>query len=439
MSLTKVSYAMIQGAPVNVLDYGAKCDGITDDTVAVQAAVTYAIANNLGVYVPGLCLLTASVNIDRQVDGAAFDDYFVISSNGSGGFTVDTAIPMFSTTIAFSTDPVSQLVRFENVIFQSSNSSLAAYVLDNAKFLRTSFESCTFAKIKLLTAPTVYTQSIYLIGCNIRRFSGTFFNSGSYTYDFKMVNCIVEAGGGTALRWHNAIGCSVVSSCIEGMSGTAIAYNGASGIDITGSYFEGNGLDIDGTDGGTSSSNAYGVCLNGNYFSHPNATYSIVWGASFNCISIGNYHQYNMHNQTSATSDVMVDDFAQGSLCATTITRVAGNYSDRFIGTYHGFTAGQTANFYYSKVGNTVTVNIPTTSGTSNSTSFYVSGVSSNIIPTRQQDCICRVKDNGTDSFGIAIVDTSGNISFGVGSAGNSFTASGTKSTENCTITYALD
>jgi len=39
MSLTKVSYSMIQGSSANVLDFGADPTGATDSTVAFQAAL----------------------------------------------------------------------------------------------------------------------------------------------------------------------------------------------------------------------------------------------------------------------------------------------------------------------------------------------------------------------------------------------------------------
>jgi hypothetical protein len=45
MSLTKVSYSMITGAPVNVLDFGAVGDGVVDDTQAIQDALDAVFAN----------------------------------------------------------------------------------------------------------------------------------------------------------------------------------------------------------------------------------------------------------------------------------------------------------------------------------------------------------------------------------------------------------
>jgi hypothetical protein len=69
MSLTKATYSMINGAPFNVLDYGALGDGTTDDAAAINAAITAAIADGGGtVYLPpGTYRTTTAINITDDV------------------------------------------------------------------------------------------------------------------------------------------------------------------------------------------------------------------------------------------------------------------------------------------------------------------------------------------------------------------------------------
>ena len=60
MSLTKATYSMIDGAPFNVLDFGAVADGVTNDAAAFNAAV--AAAGTQAVYVPkGSYAITGTV------------------------------------------------------------------------------------------------------------------------------------------------------------------------------------------------------------------------------------------------------------------------------------------------------------------------------------------------------------------------------------------
>lgn len=74
MSLTKVSYAMINGDPINVLDYGAVGDGITNDAPAFIAART--AANGKKIYVPAgtyklNSVISSSEDLILEGDGPA--------------------------------------------------------------------------------------------------------------------------------------------------------------------------------------------------------------------------------------------------------------------------------------------------------------------------------------------------------------------------------
>lgn len=68
MSLTKVTYSMIDGASVNVLDYGAVGNGIADDTAAIQAAINAAKLVGAQVWLPpGDYKITNSLNVYENV------------------------------------------------------------------------------------------------------------------------------------------------------------------------------------------------------------------------------------------------------------------------------------------------------------------------------------------------------------------------------------
>lgn len=305
-------YKRVYDGAIKTSWFGAVGDGRTDDSRAVQKAVTWCVRNHKNLDVDGMHMIRTPITIDRKVDSSEFDHYFILSSNSGGGFVTDKAIPIFSTSIPYTTNPVSQLVNFRDLNFRSLDRNLASFVLDSAKFLRIQFLNCSFNDIKLLHSNR-YVQTIYLTNCNIRGFKGDFFRTMATIYDFKMIGCIAEKGEGTCLYLTYPTGCAIQGSLIEGMKGTAITFNGSRGINISGNYFEGNDsadvrCDVKAV--------CRGVAIVGNFFANINKKdplYSIYWGPTVGAISHGNDAISNLHFLSPKT-DVDIKDSAKNKL-----------------------------------------------------------------------------------------------------------------------------
>ena len=93
MSLTKVSYSMITGAPVNVKDLGATGDGVTNDAAAFVAAIDAVASTGQAIYVPAGTyiigsVLTSTGHLNMFGDGEKSVLDFSGVTSGSSGITV---------------------------------------------------------------------------------------------------------------------------------------------------------------------------------------------------------------------------------------------------------------------------------------------------------------------------------------------------------------
>jgi hypothetical protein len=326
---------------VSVKDFGAVGDGTTDDTAAVQSAVNYCVANDYDLIVNGLCYLTNTININRAVNDPTYDKFFTIFSNSGGGFIVKDDTAMFGSSLTYTINPVSQLVRFENVSFETDDAFLTqAFVLDGNKFLRTEFVGCSFRKIKLLNASSTgqYIQSLYITGCNMRRWLGVFLNAQQGIFDFKFNNNICEAGE-NCLNLRSPVGCSVTNNLIEGMSDTAITFDAAQSLLISGNYFEGNTVrDIADASSGATGSKTVTVVSN---FFDPYARTSpcVYWGDTILAVAAGNYMKTvtgTLHKLSSG-SFVNITDYSEGvNADAPSYTYMRDLYNANGLGTNYG-------------------------------------------------------------------------------------------------------
>jgi hypothetical protein len=187
MSLTKATYSMIEGAPANVLDFGAVGDGVANDTAAIQAAVNAADA----VYIPAGTYITDVVTIPANTE---------IFGDGAA-----TIIKQIST---FANDSRGSLYANSG----SAGTTVNNITIRDLRIEGTNIVAPTFSEFKHLISlhgvRNVLIENVQIIGF---QGDGIVFGSGivagdeRHNYNVKVINCFFDG-----INYQNRNGISVI-------------------------------------------------------------------------------------------------------------------------------------------------------------------------------------------------------------------------------------
>lgn len=156
MSLTKATYSMIDGAPANVLDFGAVGDGVTDNSAAFVSALQSGAGN---VYVPaGTYAFTSNLSATLTSNVVLFGPGKILYTGTTGNLlplmTVETAGYSFTVDgLSFDgADKISSGLRVYNT---------AAVVLNTLP--NCTINDCTFFQFRMATTG-LWNQGAYVAG-----------------------------------------------------------------------------------------------------------------------------------------------------------------------------------------------------------------------------------------------------------------------------------
>lgn len=101
MSLTKVSYSMITGAPANVIDFGADPSGVSDSTSAIQDAID-SLTSGVVLFPPGTYIVSAKLVLKSNVSlsGNNATITYTVPYEDDQGFLTDNNVAIENVTVS---------------------------------------------------------------------------------------------------------------------------------------------------------------------------------------------------------------------------------------------------------------------------------------------------------------------------------------------------
>jgi hypothetical protein len=469
---------------VSVRDFGAVGDGVADDTAAIQAAINRAVALRGVVFIPpanagAYYKISAPLTVSAPLS--------ILGDNTFGSLLYGVGMSAGAHILDFDCLAANNVenIHISRLTIRSDNGAPNGLRLKNvADVLITEVRLYGVTTGITIEGARCYTHSYkQVVGYQISdasvRFTAGFTGGGQFVFD----GCTFTTGSSagavvipttasvdnlsfTGCNWEQCVGVGVfIGGTCRGISFVGCRTEGGDthdfnfrpdsaseyigGINISGCVFSASdNSSADRILFGGSSGTLRGFSVTGNYVTHGSDSYAGKL-VQLNGDGESGLIAGNMVRGTTAAGAGVVNAQRAGVVVFSNenLTGKLPEYwgmsswvvsQTSYTATATGMTTSPTGTVKYSVVGNTVTLDIPSISGTSNSTAFTLTGGPIAIRPAVDKDIFLRITDNGTNAVGFARIKTTGIIELYATVAGNVFTASGIKAVTANSISYTL-
>jgi hypothetical protein len=216
---------------VSVKDFGAKGDGVTDDTAAIQAAIAAALANKASVHVPsGEYRLTSQINVNLY-DASSYRGIIIYGDGWGSKLVIDHT----GTGISLNCSPSFQFFQAQlwSLRFTDGASNPNRFIHNNGA-INTLIDGCVFEGATVTTA-CIVNDNAYGLRCVNSVFTavvgtGIKYNYASNLSTYSYVNSIERCDFSTITTGVDVQGCNallvantVFQECTKGFYANPVA------------------------------------------------------------------------------------------------------------------------------------------------------------------------------------------------------------------------